>query len=192
MRWTEENKGRLPLETVELMPRALLEGAHVPVPTIAQLEARTAPPPVVAKCANCGREEGVDPCAAGHLACPDCQLECANCGKKICAQCTVLVCHHCKDTVCADCGIRCARCGEAACPAHAVACATCRSVLCPKCIRVCAGCKASVCDHHINAKGCCPLCVTANRHPARPPVIPGPEATLPSIGPPPPGPAIET
>ena len=52
----------------ELMPRcAARRRARSRAYDRTVAEARTAPPPVVAKCADSGWEEGVDPCAAGHL-----------------------------------------------------------------------------------------------------------------------------
>lgn len=163
--WTEQNLNRLPLETVDLFPRPLLEGAVIPVPRAGDAPLRPRPPEPPGysewKCGNCGRmgpAAGLRTCRGNHVACSDCAMPCANCAKTLCAVCDVHSCVECRRAVCVDCVSVCSLCRRETCPAHTVPCPVCAALRCNACSSVCRGCGGLVCGVHLDAAGLCPSC----------------------------------
>ncbi|MGD0859060.1 MAG: DUF4190 domain-containing protein [Terracidiphilus sp.] len=151
--WAREHAAEFPLERVNLTPAVLLEGGLA-----APLAAK--PAPASERCANCGA--GGDlvllrRCSGGHLACPECVLECANCRKLLCVSCELSTCSTCRRVVCGDCVLACPGCGRAFCMEHIGRCAVCGRYECA----ACAG-----------------RCASATGHTETPPVEPLPEPTL--------------
>jgi ubiquitin-protein ligase len=156
--WAREHAAEFPLERVNLTPSVLLEGGLT-----APLAAKLAP--ASERCANCGA--GGDlvllrRCSGGHLACPECVLECANCRKLLCVSCELSTCFACRRVVCGDCVLACPGCGRAFCMEHIGRCAVCGRYECAACAGKCA-----------SATG--PL--------EPPPLEPPPEPTLPDLPP---------
>jgi hypothetical protein len=78
--WVESNRDRLPLDREDLF---------------VDLSKDTEPAPTSA-CANCGAAPTASaPCPAGHLACADCALACARCGRALCLTCGETRCAAC-------------------------------------------------------------------------------------------------
>jgi len=161
--WAEQHMDHFPLESVELLPRALLEGRPLPVfsardipapkpaPSAEQVE-DTRPP-----CANCGRPV-TGSCSSGHHVCADCSLVCPNCQRLLCALCELHTCAECSCQVCAECWIACSNCGHELCATHARFCAACKAPRCRTCLAVCGNCGGLYCSTHLDDAGRCPSC----------------------------------
>jgi ubiquitin-protein ligase len=148
--WAREHAAEFPLERVNLTPAVLLEGG-LTEPLAAK------PAPASERCANCGADgEAVllRRCSGGHLACPECVLECANCRKLLCVSCELSTCSACRRVVCGDCVLACPGCGRAFCMEHIGRCAVCGRYECA---------------------GCAGRCASATGHPETLPVEPLPE-----------------
>ena len=57
----------------------------------------------VCQCGAKGKEIQFQKCSNGHLECPDCILECTECGKLMCVQCETKKCESCGEYFCKDC-----------------------------------------------------------------------------------------
>jgi ubiquitin-protein ligase len=135
--WAREHASEFPLERVNLTPAVMLEGeANL------ALTAETAKPTRALECCdNCGASSAATPlrrCSSGHLACPECALECANCRKLLCVSCQLLTCSACRRVVCSDCVFTCPGCGNAFCLEHVGRCAVCNRYECAGCASKCA------------------------------------------------------
>jgi ubiquitin-protein ligase len=139
-RWTVENRHRLPLEGIDLMPRALLHSA--------EMAAGTTPE----HCANCGRsgpEAELQLCSNRHLVCERCQLACDNCRQLLCPSCATRRCEQCEKPFCADCLLECAECHQMMCLTH---------------VRPCKACHEPNCVQHLQGEDRCAKCSDAPPH----------------------------
>jgi ubiquitin-protein ligase len=186
--WTEQNLSRLPLETVDLFPRPLLEGAAIPVTRAGDVYTRPMPPEAPSqreiRCGNCGKTgpaAGLRECSGHHVACSDCAIQCGNCARTLCALCDVHSCVECRRPVCVDCFAVCSHCNREICPAHVAQCPVCAALRCNTCSHVCRGCGWRVCGEHLDRAGLCPSCRKPNAGaPVNvPPVGPGGTAQYP-------------
>jgi len=138
--------------------------------------------PAVECCANCHSTAApLQKCSNGHLACENCLIECAACGKtycllcglETCSLCSGFVCEQCKtvcpqclrticsthlsncDTCgkpgCPDCTIECGICGRKSCLEHLAQCAQCRTAICLEHTHTCVRCNGKYCSEHFNA-----------------------------------------
>jgi ubiquitin-protein ligase len=186
--WTEQNLSRLPLETLDLFPRPLLEGAAIPVPRAGDVYTRPRPPEASTQremtCGNCGRTGPAAArreCSGHHVVCSDCAMPCGNCARTLCVLCDVHSCVECRRVVCVDCVAVCSRCNREICPAHVAQCPVCSALRCNACSHVCRGCGWRVCGEHLDAAGRCPSCRRpgAGTPVSVPPVGPGGTAQYP-------------
>lgn len=77
----------------------------------------------VCQCGAKGKEIKLQKCSNGHLACPDCILECQECGRLLCVSCTLVRCSTCGKILCSKCESRCPTCGKTSCKDHRDCCA---------------------------------------------------------------------
>lgn len=119
-RWTKDNAGQLPLETVDLFPQVLMDtAAQVAVALRAAEQVAEIERERGLRCVNCGAP--ADPagrCLAGHATCADCALECGACHGALCLGCAPRKCRRCGGLFCERCVAACERCGSSACLAH--------------------------------------------------------------------------
>lgn len=159
--WTEQHLSRFPLDKVELLPRWLQEGKHLPTFTAQDIpapKARPLPEPQP-RCANCGGSAGkLDQCSGAHLVCADCSVTCSNCSRLLCALCEMHACADCRSQVCPECWIVCSQCGRELCPAHVRFCATCNTPRCRACLSVCPNCGRLSCTTHLDSYRRCSRC----------------------------------
>ncbi len=156
-KWTEANLSRLPLERISLVPRQLLEGPALPVPSVQEA---TQKPAVQPKCANCGQSDpnALKICLNHHQTCSDCVLPCSNCAATLCLACELQTCSECRQTICNDCTITCSNCRRKLCPAHAVQCPGCQAIRCKNCAGTCIRCGGRFCRDHLDMSGRCRAC----------------------------------
>jgi ubiquitin-protein ligase len=137
-RWTRENAGRLPLETVDLFPPLLMDtSVEMSIAVKAAGETALIERELARKCTNCGSPAGsAGPCPTGHDVCDDCRLDCRNCGTSMCLACEPRRCSSCKHLFCNDCAVACRRCGSWACLSHmSQSCPSCSAATAPQAAR---------------------------------------------------------
>ncbi len=124
-RWVEEHKDRLPVD-----PREFFVDLDEDPP------AEAAPSE---ECSNCGSVQGpLVACTEGHALCPDCIMDCEDCGLRYCLVCSGARCPSCVPPACANCGSQqpqVAMCpkGHRLCTSCHYACQRCGRLLCLAC-----------------------------------------------------------
>lgn len=121
-RWTSENLERLPLESIDLVPQVLMDGAaEIEIAVAAARAVQELEREHGRKCAHCGgtsTQASYGKCGAGHDICAGCAIECTNCATSLCPVCGIRRCDLCGDPLCSDCEILCGACGSWVCLSH--------------------------------------------------------------------------
>ena len=109
-RWAESNMSRFPVDPISLSwarPQADGGASQPSVETTSAPEAEPSPPQDFT-CANCGATgpaASFVECSEHHVACPDCALICAGCGRRLCVLCSFSQCSSCKAVLCGECAM---------------------------------------------------------------------------------------
>jgi ubiquitin-protein ligase len=166
-KWAHENRHRFPLDLIDF--RSLgnispengethMEDKFMEIPAVESKPAVENKPPVwnihaqaESSCSNCGSkgatEEYVN-CKNGHYICPDCQIKCHQCGKKLCIICESQKCPVCGKIECSDCLSVCHSCSKSMCSTHIKECLICGEKGCTMCLIECPQCGKHVCSQH--------------------------------------------
>jgi len=155
-KWAEENIRRFPIDNVNLEPiRHTTDNIsdNQPIDNIAYMpvQINVVENKQYQSCSNCGisgKTVSIHKCSNGHLACPDCIIECTKCGKKLCVLCSLAKCITCGKILCQECQSSCLECNSLVCNEHIHKCFVCGSILCHKCISKCSFCSQEFCYAH--------------------------------------------
>jgi len=152
-KWAEENIRRFPIDNANL---EIIRHATDNTSEIKHLENIAYMPKQInvievvqdQSCSNCGvsgKIVSILKCSNGHLVCPDCIIECAKCGKKLCVLCSLTKCIICGKILCQECQSSCIECNSLVCNDHIHKCSMCGSILCNNCISICSYCSKELC-----------------------------------------------
>jgi len=155
-KWAEENIRRFPIDNVNLEPYRRTTGNQSEIKTVENpaympKEINVSEVNQDQNCSNCGasgKTISIIKCSNGHFVCPDCIIECKNCGKKLCVLCSLEKCISCGNILCQECQNSCIECNSFVCNEHIHKCFVCGSMLCNKCIFKCSYCSQELCYAH--------------------------------------------
>jgi hypothetical protein len=108
-----------------------------------------------------------------HPVCPNCLVECHECGKSVCRDCGMTICFECGEWVCPECSQQCHLCGERLCTRHLLGCLLCRDHFCQQCTATCESCGKPVgrihltaCEisYQLNCPACTMMCSCCRKH----------------------------
>lgn len=114
------------------------------------IQEKTAPRETCPNCGAHGDTLQLQQCGNGHLVCPDCLLECHDCGTLLCGLCSFDTCSNCNEFLCSHCVTICSFCEQKACRNHYFRCESCQSEGCAQCMFLCPECQRTFCEKHFN------------------------------------------